>query len=159
MFGQVFAKIRSAWRTVVAVDGTGDRSEFLPGPKWRARARPASLWAAVLVTFGLVIMAGGVVLWFAIVLLDYADAPGWLIVAGWMALTFAVLGWALRTDVAAIASDYEDQAWSEYAVRAVMVGRDQPRSSSARMITAVVFGAPLAVGLPLLVLLAAVGVS
>ena len=141
------------------VDGSDERNEFLPGPKWRARARPGSLWTAVIVTFGLVILVGGVVLWFAIVLLDYADAPGWVTVAGWMALTFGVLGWALRTNVAAIASDYEDQAWSEYAVRAVMVGREQPRSASSRMITAVLFGAPLAVGLPLLVLLAAVGVS
>lgn len=141
------------------VDRTADRNEFLPGPKWRERARPAPLWVAIVVTFGLVVLVGSVVLWFVIAILDYADAPAWIVFAGWLALTLAVLGWALRTDVAATASDFEDQAWSEYAVRAVMVGRERPRSASARMITAVLFGAPLAVGLPLLVLLAAVGLS
>lgn len=137
----------------------GERNEFLLGPAWRTRARPAALWAAVAVTFGIVLLAGGVVLWLALALLGSIGADDGFVVIVWLGLTLAVLAWALRTSTPAMASDYEDQAWSEYAVRAVMIGREQRRQRAARVITAVLFGAPLAVGVPLLFLLAVIGVS
>lgn len=137
----------------------GERNEFLSGPAWRTRARPRLLWTAIAATFGVVILAGSVVLWIVFAVLGAVGMPDGLVVLVWVALTSAVVAWALRTTTPALASDYEEQAWSEYAVRAVMIGREQPRQRAARVITAALFGAPLAVGVPLLFLLAVVGVS
>jgi len=135
-----------------------EQSEWLPKPRWRTRASRPSLWAAVAVTFAAIVAVGWAVLLLVMLLIDYADLPGWLIHAAWIVPTLGTLVWALLRPSPATASEDEAQPWSDYAVRAVMIGVDEPRPMAARVVTGIVFGAPLVVYLTITVVLEAIGV-
>lgn len=132
-------------------------SEFLTRPPWRTRARPRSVWIGVAVTFAAIIAIGIAVLGGAIALLRYAGAPAWVGVAAWVGPTVLTLLWAVFRPDPATASEDEAQPWSDYAVRAVMIGVDEPRPVPHRVITGVVFGGPLLVYLTITVVLEALG--
>lgn len=135
-----------------------ERNKFLPKPRWRTRASPASLWAAIVLTFAVLLAIGGFVFLLVVVLLDYSDAPGWLVLLTWLVPTVAVLVWALLARLPATASDYESQIWGDYAVRAVMIGIERPRSVVSRVVTAILFGAPLAMWIVIGLLLGLLGI-
>jgi hypothetical protein len=134
------------------------RNKFLPKPRWRTRADPVSLWAAIVLTFAVFLSIGGCVFLLVVVLLDYADAPGWLVLLTWLVPTLGVLAWALRARGPATASDYEAQFWGDYSVRAVMIGIERPRNVAARVATAVLFGAPLGMWIVIGLLLDLLGI-
>ncbi len=134
------------------------RNKFLPKPRWRTRASPASLWAAIVLTFGVLLAIGGSVFLLVVVLFDYADAPGWLVLLAWLVPTVAVLVWVVLARVPATASDYESQIWGDYAVRAVMIGIERPRRVAARVATAILFGAPLGMWIVIGLLLSVLGI-
>lgn len=131
---------------------------FLPKPRWRTRASRVSLWAAIVLTFAVFLLIGGAVFLFVVVLLDYADAPGWLVFLTWLVPTVAVMVWALRARVPATASNYEAQIWGDYALRAVMIGIERPRHVVARVATALAFGAPLGMWIVIGVVLGVLGI-
>lgn len=133
------------------------RNEFLPGPRWRTRAAKPALFSAIGVTFALIVAIGWTVLAMIIVLLDRLGVPAAWRHAMWIAPTLGALVWALRRPDPATASEDEQQPWSDYAVRAVMVGIDEPRPAAQRAITGLVFGAPLVVYLTVTVILEALG--
>jgi hypothetical protein len=116
------------------------------------------LWAAILLTFAVFLAIGGVLFLLIVVLLDYADAPWWLVFLLWLVPTVSMLAWALRGRIPATASDYEAQSWGDYSVRAVMIGIEQPRNVPARVATAVLFGAPLGVWIVIGILLDLLGI-
>ena len=145
-------------RCTVGVVSGEQRNKFLPKPRWRTRAAPSSLWAAIVLTFAVFLAIGGILFLLAVVLLDYVDAPGWLVFVMWLLPTAAMLVWVLRARIPATSSDYEAQAWGDYSVRAVMIGVERPRSAAARVATAVVFGAPLATWIVVGVLLDLLGI-
>lgn len=134
-----------------------EHSEFLPKPAWRTRARPGSRWAAVAASFAAMIAVGWAVLFGMMWLLRTLDVPGSLVHLTWIVPTLGVVAWALWNPSPATASEHEAQPWSDYAVRAVMVGVEQARPVPVRLMTAVLFGAPLAVYLLLTVVLEALG--
>lgn len=133
------------------------RSEFLPKPRWRTRAGTRSVAIAITITFAAIVVLGWAVLAAVIFALDKLGVPGTWRHAVWIVPTLGALAWALRSPDPATASDQEEQPWSDYAVRAVMVGVDTPRPLAQRAITGVLFGAPLVVYLTLTVILEALG--
>ena len=92
-----------------------------------------------------------------IVGLDKLGVPAVWRHLAWIVPTLGALVWALRRPDPATASEDEQQPWSDYAVRAVMVGIDAPRPAAQRAITGIVFGAPLVVYLTVTVILEALG--
>ncbi|HUF96678.1 MAG TPA: hypothetical protein VMM60_01030 [Ilumatobacter sp.] len=118
-------------------------SEFLPKPRWRERWSPKQLGVAIAVTFTSILLFGAGLLWLFIIALDWLDAPGWVIVATWAVLTSGSTLWALVAKIPATTSDMEYQPWTEYVVRYVMVGNESVRPAPLRLITGVIFGAPI----------------
>lgn len=106
----------------------------------------------------MIVAVGWAVLWLVIVLIDYADLPGWLVHAAWIVPTLGTLVWAVLRPSPATASEDEEQPWSDYAVRAVMVGVGEPRPVATRVVTGIAFGAALVVYLLITVALEAIGV-
>lgn len=133
------------------------RNEFLPRPAWRTRVSPSARWAGVAVTFLAIVAIGWAVLALLIVLLDYADVPMWLEHAVWIVPTIGAVIWTLLKPSPATASEDEAQPWSDYAVRAVMIGVEEARPVPARVVTAILFGAPLVVYLTITLILEAAG--
>jgi len=134
-----------------------ERSEFLPKPTWRTRTSPARLRLAIGFTFTLIVVVGWFVLGFVLVLLDYGDVPAGVFHAVWIVPTVGAVLWVLLKPDPATASEDEAQPWSDYVVRAVMIGVDEPRPAVQRIVTGIVFGAPLAVYLVITVVLEALG--
>lgn len=147
------ARTDAVWHHA-AVD---QRSEFLPKPAWRTRARPGARRLAIGVTFAGIFAVGWLVLGGALALLDYAHAPAWALHAVWIVPTVGAVVWALLEPAPATASEDEAQPWSDYVVRAVMVGVDTPRPIAQRLITGIAFGAPLVVYLAITLVLEAAG--
>ncbi len=87
---------------------------------------------------------GAVLLWALFRLLDWLDAPGWVVGSVWVSLTVGTTLWALIANAPATSSDMEYQPWTEFVVRYVMVGSGTPRPVPLRVITGVLFGAPVA---------------
>ncbi|HWL44094.1 MAG TPA: hypothetical protein VNQ73_14225 [Ilumatobacter sp.] len=134
-----------------------ERNEFLPGPRWRTRAGKPALAVAVGATFAVIVLIGWAVLVVLIAGLDWLGVPAAWRHATWIAPTVGAVAWALRRPQPATASEDEAQPWSDYAVRAVMVGIEQPRPVAQRLLTGVLFGAPLVVYLIITVILEALG--
>jgi hypothetical protein len=135
------------------------RDEFLPKPAWRARVgrRPRAI--AIAATFALVLVLGGATLWLLFVVVRKLDAPGSVQLVVWLIPTFAVTTWAVRSRAAATMSDVESQGWSEYVVRFVMIGNETPRPVPLRVVTGIVFGAPVACYLIAITVLALAGIT
>ena len=133
------------------------RNEFLPGPRWRTRAGPPALKLAIGVTFALIVAIGWTVLALIMLALDQLGMPPAWRHATWIVPTLGALAWLLRRPEPATASEQDEQPWSDYAVRAVMVGVDEPRPVAQRAATGLLFGAPLVVYLTVTVILEALG--
>lgn len=122
--------------------GRNDRSEFIRGPKWRTRTTPAGRHRAATLTFLVIVAAGWGLLLGAVWLLDRLGAPAWLTFMPWWLPTIGAIVWALAGPKPAIVTDDDDDSWSAYAIRWVMVGEQVPRAAALRVAAAVVFGAP-----------------
>ena len=133
------------------------RSEFLPKPAWRTRVSAPTRWAAVAVTFAGTLVIGATVLVGGLVVLHQFAADEWVAPTVWVILTVIMIVWTLLKPDPATASEDEAQPWSDYVVRAVMIGVDEPRPAVQRIVTGIVFGAPLAVYLVITVVLEALG--
>lgn len=98
---------------------------------------------AVAVTFALLVAIGGVVMLIPIVLLDLLAAPGWVQALPWLVPTLVTLGWNLYRPGPAVLSDDDDERWSGYALRTVLVGTDRPRAVPLRVLASLLFGGPV----------------
>jgi hypothetical protein len=139
------------------MDGSDEFAEFLPKPRWRTRASSGARWLAVGVTFALIVALGWGVLAVVMIGLDRLGVPGAWRHSVWLVPTGGALIWALHRPQPATASQDEEQPWSDYAVRAVMIGVDEPRPRPARAVAGILFGAPLVVYLVITVVLEALG--
>lgn len=133
------------------------RSEFLPRPAWRTRVSAPARWAAIAITFAGTLAVGAAVLVAGLVVVHHLTGQRWVAPTVWIALTGVTLAWALLRPEPATASEDEAQPWSDYVVRAVMIGVEQPRPAPSRVVTGVLFGAPLLVYLTITVILEALG--
>ncbi len=124
---------------------TPDRrnNEFIRKPKWRTRTTSGRRLFAALVTFALIVAAGLVIMVLVMVGIDRLGAPGWVVALPWIAPTAGMLAWALARPGPAVLSDDDDDSWTGFSIRSVMVGRDEARPRTLRVITGVLFGAPI----------------
>ena len=118
-------------------------NEFIRKSKWRTRTTPGLRTVAALVTFALIVAIGLVIMVLVMVGLDRLDAPGWVVALPWMVPTAGMLAWVLRRPGPAVLSNDDDDSWSGFAIRSVLVGRDTPRAAPLRVIATVLFGAPI----------------
>lgn len=132
-------------------------AEFMPRPRWRTRVTARPRWLAIGVTFALIVALGWGVLAVVMIGLDRLGVPDAWRHAVWVVPTVGSLIWALWRPQPATASDDEQQPWSDYAVRAVMIGVERPRPAAGRAVTGILFGAPLVVYLVITVVLEALG--
>ncbi len=70
-------------------------------------------------------------------------APTWVVALPWLAPITGTLAWTLRSPTPAVLSDDDDESWSGYAIRSIMVGADERRPAAVRVLAALVFGAPI----------------
>jgi hypothetical protein len=127
---------------VAAHDDT--RNEFLRRSLWRNRTTPRRREIAITLTFGLLVAFGGIVMALVMTGLERLGAPDWAVSMPWLVPTAGVLLWALAKPSAAVLSDDDDDKWTGYSVRVVMIGSDSPRPRPVRLIATVLFGAPVA---------------
>ncbi len=118
-------------------------NEFIRGPKWRTRTTPGRRWAVAALTFALIVVLGLAVATLASVGLRALDAPAWVVALPWILPILGTVVWTLRGPRPALLSDDDDESWSGYAIRSVMVGADEPRSVGSRALMGLVFGAPI----------------
>lgn len=95
------------------------------------------------ITFALLVTFGAGVLILVTAGLRRLDAPGWVVALPWIAPTVGMSVWSLARPTPAVMSDDDDDSWVGYVIRLVMVGSERPRQRAVRLITAVLFGAPL----------------
>ncbi len=119
------------------------RNEFIRGPKWRTRTTAGRRTVAALVTFALIAGTGFVIMVLVMVGLDRLGAPDWVVALPWIVPTAGMLAWALGHPGPAVLSDVDDDCWTGFSIRTVMVGRNEARPRPLRVITAVLFGAPV----------------
>jgi hypothetical protein len=122
--------------------GRGE-NEFIRGPKWRTRTSVRRRTTAVALTFASIVGVGVALMSGMIWLLDRLGAPTLVAVLPWLVPTAGAVGWTLLHPTAAVATDDDDDSWAGYALRYVLVGEDTPRGAPARLVAAVVFGAPV----------------
>jgi hypothetical protein len=77
-------------------------------------------------------------------LLGLLGAPTWLTVLPWVLPTGGALLWAAIRPTPAVATDDDDDSWIGFAIRLVMFGEDEPRALPARLVAALLLGAPVA---------------
>lgn len=135
------------------------RDEFLPKPAWRSRAGRRQRAIAIAATFALVLLLGGATFWLLFLVIRKFDAPGSVQLVVWLIPTLAVTTWAVRSGSPATVSDVESQGWSEYVVRYVMIGNETARTVPLRVVTGIVFGAPVACYLIAITVLALAGIT
>lgn len=145
--------------TTVAVVTELPRNEFLPKPAWRLRTGPRRRATAIAATFSLVLLLGAGTFSLLFAVIRKFEAPGWVQVVAWLVPTMAVTVWAVRSSAPATVSDIESQGWGEYVVRFVMIGSETARPVPLRVITGIVFGAPVACYLVVITVLALVGIT
>jgi hypothetical protein len=134
------------------------RNEFLRRSLWRNRTTPRRRAIATALTFALLVVFGGIVMALVMTGLDRLSAPDWVVWSPWLAPTVGVLSWALARPSAAILSDDDDDKWTGYSVRVVIIGSDTPRPRPVRAIATVLFGAPVAWSYGVLFLLELTGI-
>lgn len=107
------------------------------------RTTPGRRALGVGITFALLVTFGAGVLILVMAGLRRLDAPGWVVALPWIAPTVGMSVWSLARPTPAVMSDDDDDSWVGYVIRLVMVGSERPRQRAVRLITAVLFGAPL----------------
>jgi hypothetical protein len=134
------------------------RNEFLRRSLWRIRTTPGRRALAVGITFAVLVALGAGVMILVMAGLGRLDAPGWVVALPWIAPTVGMSVWALARPTPAILSDDDDDSWVGYVIRLVMVGSEQPRQRAARVITGVLFGAPVGWAFAVFVLVELTGI-
>lgn len=97
----------------------------------------------MLVTFGVIVVIGAVICGAVIWLSSRLGAPSWLTWLVWLAPTTGAVAWVVVRPTPAIATDDDDESWTGYVIRYVIVGEDTPRAAPVRLLAALVFGAPV----------------
>ncbi|TDT15985.1 hypothetical protein BDK89_1567 [Ilumatobacter fluminis] len=127
-------------------------------PRWRYRVsaerrhRRAAITFGIIVVVGLAVMAG---LWW---LAAAVGLSGFVQMQIWLVPTIAALVWTIVGPSVAESTDRNDtQTWPGFAIRYGLVGEDEPRPLPARIVIAVVFGAPVAWALVVITILGIIG--
>lgn len=117
--------------------------DLIRGPKWRTRTEPQRRAAAAVGSLVLIAVVGAGLMALAMWSLGALGSPRWLVLLPWWLPTLGTVAWTLRGPAPAIATDDDDDSWAVYAIRFVLVGADEPRPAPARLIAAVLVGAPV----------------
>jgi hypothetical protein len=118
-------------------------NEFIRGPKWRTRTSARRRHGVATVTVAAVAVAGGALMWGCIVVLRWLGAPSWVALMPWLLPTAGAVVWTLAAGRAAEVTDDDDDSWIGYSLRWALVGELQPRPVPARVLAALVLGAPI----------------
>ena len=70
-------------------------------------------------------------------------APTWVVALPWLLPIVGMLIWTVRSPAPAVLSDDDDESWSGYAIRSIMVGAVERRPAPVRVLAALLFGAPV----------------
>lgn len=109
---------------------------------WRSKTGATRRWLAIVIAFAAICVIGlivvGVVWWLAQVI-GVPSVPTWTI---WLGLATALLPFAIAARTPALVDG--DQGWTEYVIRAVVIGEDSPRPMWWRIATVYAFGPALA---------------
>jgi hypothetical protein len=127
----------------VAADQPPERNEFIRGPKWRTRTSAPHRHRAAAFTVALIVAGGTLILTASIWVLALLGAPVWVASLPWALPTIAMIAWALIRPTPAVATDDDDDSWTIYSIEYVIIGEGSPRPAPARLITALVVGAPI----------------
>jgi hypothetical protein len=133
-------------------------SELIRGPKWRTRTTPSRRHRAAMLTFAIVVGVGTALLAGSIWALSLAGAPPWLVSLPWWLPTIGAVVWTLGRPAPAEVTDDDDDSWFGHSLRWVLVGELAPRPAIARVVAAIVFGAPVAWALLVIGLLTLLGI-
>jgi len=128
-------------------------------PSWRNRSTPRRRHRFALVTFGFFLVPGLLVMVAAIAALGRAGSPTWAQVLPWLVPMLGVLVWSLSGPTPADATDYEEQSWSGYVIRYVLIGEEVLRPRLERILVAVLVGGPIGWAMIVISLLALVGIG
>ena len=143
-----------------SVRAVGDRSDdMIRGPSWRKRTTPARRHRAALITIVLYLVPGLGLMIGSIVVLGLAGAAGWIQLLPWLVPMVSVLAWSLSDPTPADVTDFEEQTWSGYVIRYVLIGEEVPRDRPHRIIAAVVLGGPVGWVIVIATALAVVGIG
>ena len=118
-------------------------NDMIRGPKWRTRTTPGRRRVGVAVTVALIVLLGLAIVGAVTFVLRVLDAPDWVVALPWLLPIAGTVIWTLRSPTPAVLSDDDDESWSGYAIRWVLVGPDEPRPVAPRLIAAVLLGAPI----------------
>ena len=108
-------------------------------------------------SFTLITIVGAAAMVGAMAVLALLDAPWWIVAAPWYVPTIGVALWTLLRPHPAIVGDEDDDSWSGYAVRLVMVGEDTANPVPMRAAAALVLGGPVGWALGVLLVLELLG--
>lgn len=76
----------------------------------------------------------------------------------WLVPTLGATAWAAARPEPAVLSDDDDDSWTGFAIRYVMVGEEELRPAPVRLLAAFVVGAPVVWSLVVLGLLSIAGI-
>lgn len=128
-------------------------------PAWRSRTTPGRRAVAAGLTCALIGALGLGLLWLVVRVLQWLDAPGWLVWAPWWLPTAAAVVWALRHPKPAEVTEDGADSWLIMSMRTVMVGVGEARPRPLRAATGVAFGAAFAWGLVVVAILTLAGIA
>lgn len=134
-------------------------NQLVRGPKWRTRTTASRRHRAAALTFAVVVAIGAGLLAACTWALSRLDAPGSIVVLAWAAPTVVVVLWTLLRPTAARLSDDDDDTWLGYTIRWALVGELEPRPAPARLVTALLFGAPVGWALAVVALVTVLGIA
>lgn len=122
----------------------GRNPGLVRGPKWRTRTNPQRRHRLAAVTFALIVAVGVAIMWCAMWALAALGAPRWVVALPWIVPTIGAVMKNVGRPRPAPLTDDDDDTWPGYAIRWAMAGELEPRPAPARVVTAVLFGAPVA---------------
>ena len=111
---------------------------------WRVRTTPDKRVALATATFAVVIVVGAALMLLPIAGLRAAGAPGWVVALPWIIPTVGAVVWSVVRPTPARLTDDDDDSWVGYSIRLMLVGSEEPRTRPARVVAALLFGAPVA---------------
>ena len=133
--------------------------QLLRGPKWRTRTTAGRRHRAAAATFAVVLVVGSAVMWGTMRLLTALGAGSVVTFLLWAAPTAAAVVWTIVHPTTARLSDDDDDTWVGYSIRWALVGELEARPAPVRIVTALLFGAPVAWSLAVLAVLTLLGIA